>query len=979
MWLLPAVGVAQNLQTEDTWCASCVPDPTSVSPATEGIPVGANPGVEPDDEVRALFVFARFTDEFLVGAPCSPDPWPPELTVPPAWGFDLLEDTVTPVNPQSMTTWFQLMSNGHHILRGTTYPEVVVAPKTLQQYFDDGEGFTDVNHDILEIIDPQVDFDQYDMDQDGMVDFVFVLYRQKWGTGASIGSSFAGFSHIGTVDFVTNDLSSFTGQLVVVGPQSGATMTPAGSHRGLKWTRDLALHEYVHDLNPYLGDRWPGGHLRSIGPYGVMDGTAAFDVMGRGAMSTIYRKEFGWVAPKPAHDIVLNSPGDEVTIELTDVLTTGADGYAVVRTLDPNQFFLLECRDRSATRFTNGGLPEDPCRSDLTGFDGLLITHNSEYLRDKQIAGCVSSYVPNSGWWLTPGGTNDQNPPACSMPGCVPDFTGCCPNQTTPPAVDVELASGMFHDLTWAPDPIRGWDRMSLFENDAYQNDGPRDFFHPGGVNAFTPYTSPNTNLYHYPQDGTAYHDLVNCPLRQDQTVYSGLSFFNIEWAIPPGNGQGKIRVTIRYDGDTPPPAGTPFELPDGMHVDGTLLVTADVEVPAGHTVTMQPGSRFVAAANQDAQAAGDDPSQVELLVSGNLQLLGTGVEPVQFTSSRDPGFVHSLGAGENGNPATTTDWSGIRLAGGVSADLAYLDVRHAEIGVALSHNEASVTDSLFTDCETGVLAVDAIGDGVEVLRNVVSGGDTGIWSFECEPLRIEDNLVSGQASVGIRFENSRNNCLQASVTPRDSIIKQNVVTGTGIGAGGANGIEVVWGCAPGERTLNVNGNEVLDWDGAGLFLYECADVNFRCNVLEHNRLAVEFFRTSVPSGGDVTFQTNRFTAAGTSDGLLDTNYALHLKLFGSNPAQTGKNIFDLAVPATQFFVNQNGVPGTDTLFVNKNYWKFAGVKQTDSATILAEFEGGSGSLVLLPLANTPEPPCITTGPSSLPIDDLGVRRRSPQ
>jgi hypothetical protein len=151
------------------------------------------------------------------------------------------------------------------------------------------------------------------------------------------------------------------------------------------------------------------------------------------------------------------------------------------------------------------------------------------------------------GWWITDTDSNDQDPPMCAAANCMcselPPDNESCPNQSYPPWIDVEVATGMFDSTTWVPDPVYGWDALSYYENSAFGAQHT-DLFRPeaGCVSLFTPYTNPSTNLYYTVSDA-AYDSVAHCPYRQDQTVYSGISFYNIDWDVSPGGGNGEIRV----------------------------------------------------------------------------------------------------------------------------------------------------------------------------------------------------------------------------------------------------------------------------------------------------------------------------------------------------------------------------------------------------------------------------------------------------
>ncbi len=81
----------------------------------------------------------------------------------------------------------------------------------------------------------------------------------------------------------------------------------------------------------------------------------------------------------------------------------------------------------------------------------------------------------------------------------------------------------------------------------------------------------------------------------------------------------------------------------------GVIVLTGDVTVPENRTLTIEAGTVIRATPLSDDQNNGEDPSRIELIIRGTLDLLGSPTAPVTFTSHRttDP---------------LAGDWYGIRL-----------------------------------------------------------------------------------------------------------------------------------------------------------------------------------------------------------------------------------------------------------------------------------------------------------------------------
>jgi hypothetical protein len=134
--------------------------------------------VEAADTLKALAILVRFENEVTgVGsdAGCGADPWPEGPGPLPAWANELLEMDDTPDNPNSMTYFFHLMSGGDHLLMGETHDQVVTLPDP--NLFPSR---TELNLAVIDSVDAHRDLTVYDYDVNGVVDFLFVVYRQKF-------------------------------------------------------------------------------------------------------------------------------------------------------------------------------------------------------------------------------------------------------------------------------------------------------------------------------------------------------------------------------------------------------------------------------------------------------------------------------------------------------------------------------------------------------------------------------------------------------------------------------------------------------------------------------------------------------------------------------------------------------------------------------------------------------------------------------
>ncbi len=106
--------------------------------------------------------------------------------------------------------------------------------------------------------------------------------------------------------------------------------------------------------------------------------------------------------------------------------------------------------------------------------------------------------------------------------------------------------------------------------------------------------------------------------------------------------------ITVTFDSSLPTTEGT---IPGNETWSGAgpIVLTGDVIVPVGTTLTIDPNAEIRVQPLADNSRGGVDPSRIELIVEGALDLQGTGVSPMLFTSDRSPDPIPG-------------DWYGIRL-----------------------------------------------------------------------------------------------------------------------------------------------------------------------------------------------------------------------------------------------------------------------------------------------------------------------------
>ena len=83
--------------------------------------------------------------------------------------------------------------------------------------------------------------------------------------------------------------------------------------------------------------------------------------------------------------------------------------------------------------------------------------------------------------------------------------------------------------------------------------------------------------------------------------------------------------VTITIDSNLPTTSG-PLTADETW--SGEVTLSGDVTVPAGVTLTLEPGTRVLATPLSDEQSGGNNAERIELIVQGSLSAVGTSLAP---------------------------------------------------------------------------------------------------------------------------------------------------------------------------------------------------------------------------------------------------------------------------------------------------------------------------------------------------------------
>jgi hypothetical protein len=246
----------------------------------------------------------------------------------------------------------------------------------------------------------------------------------------------------------------------------------------------------------------------------------------------------------------------------------------------------------------------------------------------------------------------------------------------------------------------------------------------------------------------------------------------------------------------------TSGRMPEDETWRGDLLITGDVEIPHGVTLTIEPGTTIRFTAQSDDQHGEDeydpqDPStypatMISILVRGALEARGTPEHPITFTSDSDePGEL---------------DWQSITVEGSGSLTLENAVLEHGHFGLQLDSAElyASVSHSTIrfaTNC--GICTGDHPINGPIVVSDsrFIACGREAIDTYAQQNIIVRHNIFS-ENYVAIMSVGS-------SITVEDNLFIGNL-----------RGVGVVENGTP-----TIIGNEFTQHDGAAIFATDASPI----------------------------------------------------------------------------------------------------------------------------------------------------------
>ncbi|RJP57616.1 MAG: hypothetical protein C4543_09430 [Ignavibacteriales bacterium] len=314
---------------------------------TEGTMV--NNSIPTNGTIKIYFIFAQFKND-------DRDPsntnWVKDTL--PSWAPDFVNSSITGSYPyNNLSKFYNDMSDNNFNVVGEVYDQLVITEKEESEYNSIGR----VNREIIEAIDSEVDFSEYDLlsgttfAKDGFVDLIFIVYRN---IDSLVGWS--GYAQL-ILDslIVTDDIDGITGDTLKI--KGNTILTGGAVLRGGIEGKDYLTLTTAHELGHYL---FGAGHIDYISRLGIMSGGPAWN-SGAG-MHSWEKHHLGWLNYT---DI---SPTSDS--EITNIADYLDNNNAYRLQLSSNEWFVIE-NHQQANFFDKAGQTGDNPQSEK----GVYIYH----------------------------------------------------------------------------------------------------------------------------------------------------------------------------------------------------------------------------------------------------------------------------------------------------------------------------------------------------------------------------------------------------------------------------------------------------------------------------------------------------------------------------------------------------------------------------------------------------------------------------
>ncbi|HCL00679.1 MAG TPA: hypothetical protein DHW42_11320 [Candidatus Marinimicrobia bacterium] len=188
---------------------------------------------------------------------------------------------------------------------------------------------------------------------------------------------------------------------------------------------------------------------------------------------------------------------------------------------------------------------------------------------------------------------------------------------------------------------------------------------------------------------------------------------------------------------------------------DGFVPVIGDITIPAGKTLTIDPGTSIFFKSNHDYESSGYYSSKTEIIVNGILNVIGSENSMIKFTSIIDD--------------PNLDDWGGIIINSGGSYTFDYVKMYGAYYGIKPNYTSGTISNSHFEQNYIGTYLYHANSSNIHNCEFI--DNQYGTAALYSSNLNFQNNSYDSNDYYGIYFNRSTG-------TFKNNVIENNSIHG---------------------------------------------------------------------------------------------------------------------------------------------------------------------------------------------------------
>jgi len=170
--------------------------------------------------------------------------------------------------------------------------------------------------------------------------------------------------------------------------------------------------------------------------------------------------------------------------------------------------------------------------------------------------------------------------------------------------------------------------------------------------------------------------------------------------------------------------------------LNGAVVLTADLLVPSGRSLTLRPGTTVYVRSNPSTKI---DPewlsAETELLVRGSLHIEGTSDQPVTFLPLDPP-------------EGQEIAWAGILFDRATDSAVRNARIYQAETGILCIDSSPLIRDSVIKGARYGLVIQGS--SAPQVIGNLIHKGESGVFCWRDATPELRDNNISDHQEEGL-------------------------------------------------------------------------------------------------------------------------------------------------------------------------------------------------------------------------------------